>query len=165
MGQLKRLHWKRAWEAINGPFLMALGLGIIMAIFTLAAPCIGCLPMSPYHVLSFFMGLVVASIPLMGKHIQNGVRIPGCGPCWWCAAAWWLTSLPPLVQTDHPMFLVLRRDDRHLRDAASRHFGELCSSDFRRVCPSVARLEQMLHQFSHRLAWGHCSDCLHLVGH
>ena len=107
LGHLKRLHWKRAWEAINGPFLMALGLGIIMAIFTLAAPLHWLLANEPTLLRSFFMGLVVASIPLVGKHIQNWRTDTWLWALVGSAAAWWLTSLPPLVQTDHPMFLVL----------------------------------------------------------
>ena len=77
---LKRLHWKRAWEAINGPFLMALGLGIIMAIFTLAALCIGCLPMSPYYCDRFSWVSWWPPSRSWKSTFRIGVRIPGCGP-------------------------------------------------------------------------------------
>ena len=71
---LKQLHWKKAWVTINGPFLISLGIGIIAAIFTLSTHLHWLLVHEPTLLRSFFMGLVVASIPLVGKHIQNWRR-------------------------------------------------------------------------------------------
>ena len=58
---LKQFQWKKAWVSINGPFLIALGIGIILAIFTLATPLHWLLANEPTLLRSFFMGLVVRS--------------------------------------------------------------------------------------------------------
>jgi len=98
---------KRAWKAVNGPFLVALGSGIGLAIVTLASPLHWLLEHEPVLLRALFMGLVAASVPLVGKHVGTWSLNMWVWAAIGCAVAGFVTSLPPLVQTDHPGFLIL----------------------------------------------------------
>ena len=62
---------KTAWHKINGSFLLALILGIAISILSLAKVITYLLKNEPIAVWSFFFGLVVASIGLIGQQIKN----------------------------------------------------------------------------------------------
>lgn len=59
------------WKKIDGPFLLALGLGVIAAFATLARTLKYGLEHHPTLVLSLFFGLIAASIPSVGKMIRR----------------------------------------------------------------------------------------------
>ena len=101
-----RGEFKLAWKAINGPFLLALGVGILTAVVTLAAPLHWLLEHQPIMLRAFFTGLVAASVPLVGRHLS-----PWNAQAWvWaavgCAVAGFVTSLPPLVQSTSALWLM-----------------------------------------------------------
>jgi len=62
---------KVAWTKINGGFLIALILGIAISILSLAKVITYLLKNEPIAVWSFFFGLVIASIVLIGQQIKN----------------------------------------------------------------------------------------------
>ena len=95
-----------AWNAINGPFLLALALGIVVAIVTLATPLHWLLEHEPTLLRAFFVGLVATSVPLVGKHVGGWGLDAWVWAAVGCAVAGFITSLPPLVQSAHPAFLV-----------------------------------------------------------
>ena len=97
---------KGAWNAINGPFLLALALGIGVAIVTLATPLHWLLEHEPTLLRAFFVGLVATSVPLVGKHVEGWGLDAWVWAAVGCAVAGFITSLPPLVQSAHPAFLV-----------------------------------------------------------
>ena len=103
---VRRGEFKLAWKAINGPFLLALGAGILTAVVTLAAPLHWLLEHEPVMLRAFFTGLVAASVPLVGRHLS-----PWNAQAWvWgavgCAVAGFVTSLPPLVQSTSALWLM-----------------------------------------------------------
>ena len=59
---VRRGEFKLAWKAINGPFLLALGAGILTAVVTLAAPLHWLLEHEPVMLRAFFTGLVLSLI-------------------------------------------------------------------------------------------------------
>ena len=59
------------WAKIDGRFLLSLGLGVITAFATLARTLKYGLEHHPTLVLSLFFGLIVASIPSVGKMIRH----------------------------------------------------------------------------------------------
>ena len=65
------LQWKKTWKLINGTFLLTVGLGIFIAVLSLAKVIELFLEAYPSHVWSFFFGLVVASIAVVGKRIKQ----------------------------------------------------------------------------------------------
>jgi putative membrane protein len=95
-----------AWVAVNGPFLFALALGIGAAIVTLASPLHWLLEHEPTLLRAFFVGLVATSVPLVGKHVGGWGLDAWVWAATGCAVAGFITSLPPLVQSAHPAFLV-----------------------------------------------------------
>ena len=103
---LKQGQLTEAWNAINGKFLLALGAGIVLAIGTLASPLHWLLEHEPVLLRAFFMGLVAMSVPLVGKHVGRWGADAWVWAAVGCAVAGFVTSLPPLVQTNHPLLLM-----------------------------------------------------------
>ena len=103
---LKKGQLIEAWNAINGMFLLALGLGIVLAIATLASPLHWLLANEPVLLRAFFMGLVAMSVPLVGKHVGRWGADAWVWAAVGCAIAGFVTSLPPLVQSSHPLLLM-----------------------------------------------------------
>ena len=99
--------WKEAWKAINGSFLISLVLGIGVAIVTLASPLHWLLENEPTLLRAFFMGLVATSVPLVGTHAGKWGTDTWVWAAAGCAVAGFVTSLPPLVQSEAPLFMVL----------------------------------------------------------
>ena len=103
---LTRGKFGEAWKAINGPFLLALVLGIGAAIASLASPLHWLLEHEPTLLRAFFVGLVATSVPLMAKHVKGWGLDTWVWAAIGCAVAGFITSLPPLVQSDHPALLM-----------------------------------------------------------
>lgn len=92
--------WKKKgfssfWESLNGNFLLALFLGIFISVLSLAKFLSWLLENEPILLWSFFFGLVMASIFLVGKEIKKWniatilILISGT------AIAYFITTLPP----------------------------------------------------------------------
>ncbi len=103
---LTRGKFGEAWKAINGPFLLALVLGIGAAIASLASPLHWLLEHEPTLLRAFFVGLVATSVPLMARHVKGWGLDTWVWAAIGCAVAGFITSLPPLVQSDHPALLM-----------------------------------------------------------
>lgn len=95
------------WTAINGNFLLALGLGIAFSLITLAKLVTYLLDHHAILVWSFFFGLVVASAIYVGKEVKewNWSRIVwlliGVG------IAYAITTLSPAEPNTHYWFIFL----------------------------------------------------------
>jgi len=63
--------WKRFWEDINGGFLLALGIGVVVSIFSLAKLMTWALSHYPILTWAFFFGLIIASVFYMLKDVRN----------------------------------------------------------------------------------------------
>jgi len=63
--------WKSFWNTIHGEFLLSLGIGVILSIFTLAKVMGYALNYHPIQTWAFFFGLIVASAVVMLKDIKN----------------------------------------------------------------------------------------------
>ncbi len=64
-----------AWKQVNGPFLLNLILGILVSIASLAFIITYLLEHHPIPVWSFFFGLIIASIILVGKKLKTGFTL------------------------------------------------------------------------------------------
>lgn len=62
---------KGFWKAIKGPFLLSIGIGVVLSIFSLAKLMTFVLETYPVHTWSFFFGLIVASAVLMFRGIKG----------------------------------------------------------------------------------------------
>ena len=68
---LKKEGIRAVWNKVNGNFLVALFLGIFISVLSLAKFLSWLLENEPILLWSFFFGLVVASIFLVGKEIKR----------------------------------------------------------------------------------------------
>ncbi len=68
---LLRLQIKELFRLVNWRFMLALGLGILLAIFTLAGLLEEALQNYPVYIWSFFFGLVLASVFVVSKRIKQ----------------------------------------------------------------------------------------------
>ncbi len=68
---LLKLQIKDLFSIVNWKFLLALGLGILLAIITLAGLLESALENYPVYIWSFFFGLVLASVFVVSKRIKQ----------------------------------------------------------------------------------------------
>lgn len=86
---------KEAWKAVNGWFLVALFLWILVAILTLAKLISFLLANYPSYVWAFFFGLVISSVIILIKSLKNWFkRLYLLWLVVWIAIWLILTSLP-----------------------------------------------------------------------
>lgn len=104
---LRTAGFKPFWKQLNGNFLVALFAGIFISVLSLAKFLSWLLENEPILLWSFFFGLVLASIFLVGKEIKKwnlvsiAVLILGAG------IAYFITTLPPSENVDSLPYLFL----------------------------------------------------------
>ena len=95
------------WKKYNLSFLAALGFGLLFAVFTLSGSIHWIQDHHPNELRSFFFGLVIASAPIISKELRPyKLRDLGWGALG-IATALIITSLPPAIQSESPLFLTL----------------------------------------------------------
>ena len=96
---------KAFWKQLNGSFLLALALGIIISFVSFMKLAKYLLENHPVLIWSFFFGLIVASIYFVGKQISKWnipviiALIIGAG------LAFYITRLPALASNESSLFL------------------------------------------------------------
>jgi len=99
---------KAAWKAVNGNFLLALGIGIFTSIVSLAKLISWLLEHKPILVWSFFFGLVLASIIYIGKQITSWNILTVILLIIGAIVAYYITTLEPLIsENSSPLFMFL----------------------------------------------------------
>lgn len=98
---------KPFWKAINGNFLAAVLGGIFISILTLAKLIAYLLENEAIATWSFFFGLILASIPLVGKKVKSwsGSRIFAFAAG--AIIAWLITDLPPVTEPGATWYLFI----------------------------------------------------------
>jgi putative membrane protein len=104
---LLALQFRQLADHISWKFLLAVGIGIFTAIFTLAQILSRLLQNSPIHIWSFFFGLIFASVFTVGRRVQ--IWRPST---WLCLVggtigSYFLVGLVPVSTPDAPWFLIL----------------------------------------------------------
>ena len=104
---LKTQGLKSTWKKANGPFLLALLLGVFVSIVSLAKGVEWVLEHHPILLWSFFFGLILASIIYVGKQIKTTAKdfkifiAMAIG----AAIAYLITTINPSVASDTNLFL------------------------------------------------------------
>ena len=98
---------REALSSVSWPFLLAIGLGILSAIFSLAKALSWLLDNHPVILWSFFFGLILSSVLTVGRVVKEW-RMPtftaiGLG----AVAAYLLFSLMPAATPNAPWFIFL----------------------------------------------------------
>ncbi len=96
------------WQTINGNFLLALIIGILISIISLAKLISYLLENKPIMVWSFFFGLVLASILFIGKQITRWKIVTIVLFIIGTLLAYYITTLQPLIsENSSPLFMFL----------------------------------------------------------
>lgn len=99
--------FKGALDHVAWRFLLALGIGILTAIFSLARLLSWLLREHPIFIWSFFFGLIVASVVIVGR------RVSAWRPSLFLMftagllGAYWLVGLVPIAPPDAPWYLFM----------------------------------------------------------
>ncbi|MBW1680703.1 MAG: DUF368 domain-containing protein [Deltaproteobacteria bacterium] len=105
---LASLRWESFRKAVAWPFLLAVGVGILTAIFSLARVLEWLLQNRPVLIWSFFFGLIVASMITVGRRVgqwRAASRWLGLGLG--AAGTYILVGLVPVSTPQDPWFLFL----------------------------------------------------------
>ncbi len=96
---------KPFWKALNGNFLLALGLGIIISFVSFMR--LAKFLIEQHHVLiwAFFFGLIIASIYFVGKQIKSWSIKTGIAVIVGTLLAYYITTLPSLGSNTNTYFL------------------------------------------------------------
>ena len=105
LGALRERGVRGVWQAGNLGFLAVLLAGIGTSVFAFAGLLHWLLANRPVELWAFFFGLVAASVLLVGRRVADrraGIWILAAAGAVLAAV---ITSLPPLVRSDAPLFL------------------------------------------------------------
>lgn len=105
--RLIKLQWRVAFSHFPWRFLLALGLGILLAVFTLAEGLSWALHHHPSLVWAFFFGLVLASILLVRKRVRQWTPLRVVVAILIALFVFWLIGVSPARTPDEPWFLFL----------------------------------------------------------
>ena len=98
---------KKVWIKYNFSFLAVLGMGLISAVIALSGSIHWLQIEYPTELRAFFFGLVLASVPILSREInQTKVRKSLTITLGVCIAVI-ITSLPPAMQSDSLLFLTV----------------------------------------------------------
>ena len=104
---LATLRLREFWREINGNFLAAVFVGILVAVFSLARAMTYLLEHYPIEIWAFFFGLIVASALLVARDVTrwNAASVVSllCG----IAVAWWITVASPSQTPETGWFILL----------------------------------------------------------
>lgn len=95
------------WKHINGTFFLFLFAGIGISIFTLSKVVIYLLATHPVLLWSFFFGLVVASVWMVGKSVKKWSPGAIASLIIGIAIAFWISSIQTTVSVDAKWYIVL----------------------------------------------------------
>jgi putative membrane protein len=99
--------FKAFWKALNGNFLVALLSGIAVSILSLAKLFSYLLTNHPIPTWAFFFGLILASVPLVGREVKNWSGSRYFALAAGTIIAWLITDLPPVSEPGTYWYLFL----------------------------------------------------------
>jgi len=106
-GALLHLRIKEALWAINLPFLLAVGAGIILAFLSLAKGLEWLLINKPVYIWSFFFGLVMASVITVARRVKKWSVILAVALALAAVGAYFLVGAVPAQTPDTVLYIFL----------------------------------------------------------
>ena len=95
---LSQAQFKKSFEALNGPFVCALGIGLAVSIVTLSKILEGLLANHEVLTMAFFFGLIVASVFIVAKQVPKWNPITGLALLLGMGGAGAILFLEPLTE-------------------------------------------------------------------
>ncbi|MCK0110125.1 DUF368 domain-containing protein [Flavobacteriaceae bacterium S0825] len=102
---LKKQGFKAFWKQLNGNFILALLLGIVISFVSFMKLAKYLIEYHPILIWSFFFGLIVASIYFVGKQITKWNIATVLAIIIGTAIAYYVTTIPASDVNDSPYFL------------------------------------------------------------
>lgn len=99
--------FKHVWSKYNLSFLAVLGIGLICAVVALSGSIHWLQAEHPTELRAFFFGLVLASAPLLSREVKYKAVRKYSLILLGVLIAVTITSLPPAVQSNSPLFLTV----------------------------------------------------------
>ncbi len=100
-------NFRGAADHVAWRFLLALGIGILTAIFSLARLLSWLLRDHPIFIWSFFFGLIVASVVVVGRRVSAWRPLLFVTFIGGLLGAYWLVGLVPVAPPDAPWYLFM----------------------------------------------------------
>lgn len=97
--------FKAFWQKLNGNFLIALFLGMLISIFSFSKLITWLLENKPIPLWSFFFGLVLASVLFVAKAIKKWGAVTVLLLVFGAIVAYFVTTLPPSQNSDSLPYL------------------------------------------------------------
>lgn len=104
---LCKLQFKKAYDELPWRFLLALGMGILSAIFLLSTPIKWMLEKHPVLIWAFFFGLVVASVLTVLRRVKKWNALALVAVVIGAVFAYWIVGVVPRETPDGWWFLIL----------------------------------------------------------
>lgn len=104
---LVSLKLRDAFDYISGRFILAIGIGVFMAIFSLARILSWLLQNHPIFIWSFFFGLIIASLFIVGRYIEKWTTFTFMLVALGSIFTYLLVGAMPVYTPDTPWFLFL----------------------------------------------------------
>jgi len=95
------------WKKINGNFLLALLIGMIISFASFMKLAKYLIEQHPILIWSFFFGLIIASILFIGKQITKWNLATILAVIFGAVLAYYITSLPSMASNNNPYFLFI----------------------------------------------------------
>lgn len=102
---LKNSGFPAFWKQLNGNFIVALLIGIVISFVTFMRLAKYLIEQHPILIWSFFFGLIVASIVFVGKQIKVWNLGTVIALIFGMFAAYYITTLPSMANNDSTFFL------------------------------------------------------------
>ncbi|MBQ0787676.1 MAG: DUF368 domain-containing protein [Oceanihabitans sp.] len=96
---------KAFWTKVNGNFLLALLIGMVISFASFMKLAKYLIEQHPVLIWSFFFGLIIASILFIGKQITKWNIATIIAVLVGAALAYYITSLPSMASNNNPFFL------------------------------------------------------------
>ena len=97
--------FKAFWVQLNGNFILALLLGIVVSYVSFMRIAKYLIEFHPILIWSFFFGLIVASLLFVGKQITKWSATTVISLILGTIAAYYISTLPSSAENDNPLFL------------------------------------------------------------
>ncbi|RKN76791.1 DUF368 domain-containing protein [Ulvibacterium marinum] len=105
IGVWRKEGFKAFWQKLNGNFLIALFLGMLISIFSFSKLITWLLENKPIPLWSFFFGLVLASVLFVAKAIKKWGAVTVLLLVFGAIVAYFVTTLPPSQNSDSLPYL------------------------------------------------------------
>jgi len=102
---LKQQGFKAFWKQLNGNFILALLIGIVISYISFMRLAKYLIEFHPILIWSFFFGLIIASFLFVGKQITKWNIVNVIALIIGAVVAFYITTLPSSADNENPLFL------------------------------------------------------------